>query len=207
MLDELIECFRDAVKVCPSGSHRVIYSLAYILGTRFIHIHSKEDYEEATVLLERILEPGGCPDSFRVIASSLATEIACGGSVFFREAEYSEVALSRLRAESSTPSLDAQLRLSFASNLVDQTNIRFREYGLDENLQEGNSYMSQLVNASSFLSLAESAERLTSSEVVRETYSATDIQQKIEHLEHLLLITPPGTERYTESPQSPSKLV
>ena len=198
ILDELIECFRDAVKVCPSGSHGVIYSLAYTLGIRFIQTHSKEDYEEATVLLERILEPGGCPDSFRVMPSSLAIALARWGSVFFREPEYSEVALSRLRAESSSPSLDERLRLSFASNLVSQTDIRFREYSLDENLQEGNTYISQLVNASSSSSLAESAELLTWSDAVRGTYSTTDIQQRIEHLEHLLLITPPGTERYTE---------
>ena len=198
MLDELIECFRGAVKVCPSGSHAVIYSLAYTLGIRFMQTHSKGDYEEATVLLERILEPGGCPDSFRAIPSSLAITLAHGRSVFFQEPEYSEVAISRLRAASSSPSLDERLRLAFASSLVAQTGIRFREYSLDENLQEGNSYTSQLVNASSSSSLAESAELLTWSEAVRETYSATEIQQKIEHLEHLLSVTPPGTERYAD---------
>ena len=179
MLDEIIACFRGAVKVCLSGSHAVIYSLAYTLGIRFMQTHSKGDYEEATVLLERILEPGGCPDSFRAIPSSLAITLAHGRSVFFQEPEYSEVAISRLRAASSSPSLDERLRLAFASSLVAQTGIRFREYSLDENLQEGNSYTSQLVNASSSSSLAESAELLTWSEAVRETYSATEIQQKI----------------------------
>ena len=171
MLDELIECFRGAVKVCLSGSHAVIYSLAYTLGIRFMQTHSKEDYEEATVLLERILEPGGCPDSFWAIPSSLAITLAHGRSVFFQEPEYSEVAISRLRAASSSPSLDERLRLAFASSLVAQTGIRFREYSLDENLQEGNSYTSQLVNASSSSSLAESAELLTWSEAVRDLFS------------------------------------
>ena len=73
VLDELIECLRGAVKVCMSASHYVMLELAKTLNTRFMQTHSKEDYEEATVLVERILEPGGCPDSFWVIASSLAT--------------------------------------------------------------------------------------------------------------------------------------
>ena len=198
MLDELIQCLRDAVKVCISYSHRVIYSLAYALGIRFIQTHSKEDYEEASVLLGRMLEPGGCPDSFRVIPSSFAIILAHGRSVFFQDPEYSEVAISRLRAESTSPSLDERLRLAFASSLVTQTGIRFKEYSLDENLQEGNTYISQLIKASSSSNLAESAELLTWIDEVRATYSATDIQQKIEHLKHLLSITPSGTERYTK---------
>ena len=198
MLDELIQCLRDAVKVCISDSHRVIYSLANALGIRFIQTHSKEDYDEASVFLERMLEPGGCPDSFRVLPSSLATALTHVRSVFFQEPEYSEVAISRLRAESTSPSLDEGLRLAFASSLVTQTGIRFEEYSLDENLQEGNSYISQLIKASSSLNLAEYAELLTWSDEVRATYSATDIQQKIEHLKHLLSITPPGTKPYTK---------
>ena len=198
MLDKLIECFRDAVKACPSGSHRIIYSLAYTLGIRFMETHSKEDYEEATVLLERILEPGGCPDSFRVIPSSLAVTLAQGRSVFFQEQEYSEVAISRLRAESTSPSLDERGRLASISSLAIELNSRFREYNLDENLQERNTYISQIVKASSSLSLAESVELLPPLDKVRATYSATDIQQRMEHLEHLLSITPPGTERYTK---------
>ena len=198
MLDEIIECFRGTVKVCPSVSYKVIYSLACTLGIRFMRTHSKEDYEEATVLLERILEPGGCPDSFRVIPSSLAIAIAHVRSLWFREPEYSEALIARLRAESSSPSLDERLRLAFTSSLVTQTGIRSREYSLDEGLQEGSSYMSQIVNTSSSSSLAESAEDLTWLEAVRETYSATDIQQKIEHLEQLLSITPPGTKGYVK---------
>jgi tetratricopeptide (TPR) repeat protein len=82
--------------------------------------------------------------------------------------------------------------------LVDQNRLRFAEYSLDESLEEANSYISQLVNASSSSSLAGSEEFLSSSEVVRETYSRTDIQQTIEHLENSLSINPPGTERYIE---------
>ena len=199
VLGEVIGCLRDAVKMQSPGSydawHEVMYALAYTLGIRFIKTHSKGDYEEATAVLESILEPGGCPGSFRVVPSSLAIALAHGRSAFFQEPEYSEVAISRLREEFS-PSLDEGLRLLFTSSLATQTSICFREYSLDESLEEAKSYISQVVNASS--SLAESAELLSRSEVVRETYSAADIQQKIKRFENMLSITPSGTESYIE---------
>jgi hypothetical protein len=45
------------------------------------------------------------------------------------------------------------------------------------------------------------------SDAVRETYSATVIQQKIQQLEELLSITPPGTKVSQRVPHSPCKLV
>jgi CHAT domain-containing protein/tetratricopeptide (TPR) repeat protein len=202
MLDEVIECLRDAVKVYLPDSydawHQVMYALGYTLGIRFIKTHSKEDYDEATAVLERILEPGGCPDSFRVETSSLAMVLAHGRSAFFQEPEYSEVAISRLREGFSSPFLDKSLRLLLTSSLATRTGIRFREYSLNESLEEAKTYISQLVSASSSSSVTESAELFSWSDFVRETYSATDIQQKIEHLESLLSITPPGTQRYVD---------
>ena len=201
IIDEVIECFRNAVKVCPPASYEVMYALANVLTNRFITRHSMEDYEEATIVLERILEPGGCPDSFRKLPSSLAILLACTRSSYFSEPEYSEVAISRLREGSNSLSLNEQFRLTFTKMLGSQAKLRFEKYSLDESLEEANICLSQLVSAvtaSSSSSLAESAELLPWSEAFRGTYSATDIQQKIEHLEHLLLITPPGTEHYTE---------
>jgi hypothetical protein len=201
MLDEVIECLRDAVKAYPPDSydawHEVMYTLAHTLSHRFMKTHSKKDCEEADALLEKILEPGGCPDSFRDEASELSALLAYWRSAFFKEPEYSEVAISRLRAHLDSPSLDEEHRLSFASAIEIQSRLRFREFGLNESLEEANSYASQLVNASSSSSLAESAV-LSWPDKLRETYSATDIQQKIEHLENLLSNTPLGTERYSE---------
>ena len=200
MLDEVIECLRDAVRefsLAPA-SYKVMNALAYALGTRFRKSHSMEDYEEAIVVLERILEPGGCPDSFRGGPLSLSISLADGRSVIFSDPEYSEVAIARLREGSTSPFLNKKLRLIFTSCLAAQTGIRFREYSLDESLEEANYYISQLVNASSSLSLAESAEVFCSSEEIRGAYSAKDIQQKIGYLEHLLSIIPPETKRYIE---------
>ena len=202
MLDEMIDCLRDAVKVCPlaAASYKVMFALANALGNRFMKTHSKkEDYEEATVILERILEPGGCPDSFRVMPVMFAITLPYERSTFCREPEYSEVVISRIRSEFRSPAFDERLRPLFNSILVTQASLRFSEYSLDESLEEANSNISQLVNASSSSNLAEYAEPLLPQlNAVRKTYSAADIQQKIEHLENLLSITPPGTKHHIE---------
>ena len=200
MLDEVVECLRDAVRVCSlaPASYEVMNALASTLGIRFRKTHSKGDYEEATVVLERILEPGGCPDSFRGAPLSHAISLADGRTGIFPDPEYSEVAISRLREASSSPFLSENLRFVVTACLANHASIRFREYGLNESLEESNTYVSQLVNTSSSLSLAESAELFSGSEEVREAYSVTDIQQKIEHLEHLLSVIPPETNRYIE---------
>ena len=200
VLDEQIECLRDAVKVCRPASHEVMYSLAYALGNRFLTKHSREDYEEATALLERVLEPGGCPDSYREMPSLVAIVLTCVRSDFLKEPECAEVAISRLRAALrggfNYPFLDEKLRRAFTSSLAHRNGIRFREYGLEESRDEANVYVSQLVNASSSSGLAESAQFLPMLEEARETHSVTDLQQYIEHLKNMLSITPPGTKRY-----------
>ena len=66
LLDEVIECLRDAVKVCPPSSYHIFIALVEQLRTRFTKTGSLDDYEEATALLENILDPnrsGEFPDS------------------------------------------------------------------------------------------------------------------------------------------------
>ena len=196
--DEVIECFRDAVKACQPASYEVMFMLAELIGQRFLEKHSPGDYEEAIAILEKLLEPGGCPDSFRRGPLSLASDLACARSDFLREPEYAEVATFLLREELNSPVLDERSRIGCISRLAARIRLRFKAYGLDESLDEVNGYISQLVNASSSSesSLAEYAGGFI--EDVLETYSATDIQQKIQHLENLLSITPLGTEHYIE---------
>jgi CHAT domain-containing protein/tetratricopeptide (TPR) repeat protein len=202
MLEEVIRCLRDALTAHPPVSykayHQLMYTLAFTIGIRFSKTHAKNDYEEASVILERILEPGGCPDSFRDVPSSYAIVLASRRSAFFREPENQEVVISRLRAYYSTfPSFHEGFP-SFASAFAIHARLRFREYSLEESLEEANPYITRPVNASSSSNLAESVELLSWSEAVRETYSATDIKQKIEHYENLLSTTPPGTKRHRD---------
>jgi hypothetical protein len=193
------------VEVCPLGSYDVLYALANQLFTRFTGTHSNVDYEEATALLERILDPnqpGECPESIRVRASSLATQLAFTRSTVFENPEYSEVTISRLRTELSSPSIDERRRLRITESLAIQSRLRFTQYSLAESLEEANSYTSQVVGLSSSPSLAKSGKLFSGSEAVRETYSVTAIQQIIQNHEELLSITPPGTEHHKSASAS-----
>lgn len=200
-LDQVIECLRDAVKMCPSSSHRVLLALADTLRIRFDETHSNVDYEEAWALLERVLDPnqpGECLDSIRVLASHLqvATSLAFTRSLVFRDPQYSEVTTSRLRTLLSSPFVDEGLRFRIPNLLTIQARERFRQYSLAESLEEVQSYASQVVDLSSSQSLKNSGERLLETSAVWGSYSMTRVAEKIQHLEEVLSITPPGTERH-----------
>jgi CHAT domain-containing protein len=202
LLDEVIECLRDAVEVCPLGSYDVLFALATQLFTRFTGTHSNVDCEEATALLERILDPnqpGECPESIRIQASTLATELAFSRSTVFKNPEYVEVTISRLRAELSSPSIDEWRRLRITESLALHIGLRFTQYSLAESLEEANSYTSQVVGLSSYPSSGKSGPReLFFGSAVRETHSVTVIQQVIQDHEELLSVTPAGTEHHNE---------
>jgi len=200
-LDEVIECLRDAVKMCPPGSHQVLFALANTLWNRFMETYSIVDYEEATALLERILDPnqpGECPDSIRDQASTLAIVLAYARSAIFQNPEYSEVTISRLRALLGTPSVDEGFSLQVTQMLAIHARERFSQYSLAESLEEANSYTSQAVDISSSQSMENSGELSLELRAVRESYSMTRMAGKIQYLEDLLSITPPGTGRHEE---------
>ena len=202
LLDEVVECLRDAVKVCPpSSSYHVFFALAQQLDIRFVKTHSLDDYEEAKALLENILDPnrlGGCPDSMRGLASGLAIRLACSRCTFFKNPEYSEVAISRLRRELSSPSIDEGFRFQYSGMLSILVKNRFRNYSLSESLEEANSNSAKVVNLLSSQTLDNFGTLLTRTELenVQNTYSMTELHQKTRYLEELLSNTPPGTERY-----------
>ncbi|KAH9047494.1 CHAT domain-containing protein [Lactarius deliciosus] len=208
-LDKVVECLRDAARLCPPGSesHPVLYALAATSGIRFLGTHSNEDYEEGMALLERILDPnqpGECPDSIRGAALFLASGLAFIRSLIFKNPEYSEIAISRLRAFLNSSPISALARRITTRVLARQNRERFRDYNLAESLEEANSYTSQLVDLSSSQSLEESGEipreirrLLFESDAVQESYSMERMSEEIQHLEELLSNTPPGTPHHT----------
>ena len=201
LLDEAVDCLRDAVKVCPPNSYRVFIALVEQLRSRFTKTGSLDDYEEATALLENILDPnrpGECPDSIRVLASMLATHLAFARCSHFKNPEYSEVAISRLRAELSSPSIDTVLRIQYSGMLSMLVKDRFKDYSLSESLEEANSNSSQIVSLLSSQPLETYGMLLTEIEDVQKTYSMAAVQQKIQYLEELLSNTSPGTEQHTK---------
>ncbi|KAH9025975.1 CHAT domain-containing protein [Lactarius pseudohatsudake] len=199
LLDEVIECLRDTVKVCPLGSYEVLFALANQLSARFFQTCSNDDYEDATALFEKILDPnqhGECPDSIRQAASSHAALNALVRSAASRKPEYTEVAIAHLRAELSSSSIDEKLRYHAAGFLSVLIRLRGGSYGLAESHEEANSYVSRTVGLLSSQSIAKSGEYVSELKAVLETYSTAALKQKIEHLEELISDTTPGTERY-----------
>jgi CHAT domain-containing protein len=202
-LDKVIECLQDAAKVCPPSSHSILYALATVLGTRFHESYSHDDYEGAMMLLERIVDrnhPGECADSIRSLASSHAAFLADLRSHIFENPEYSEVAISHLRAELSSSSLDERVRVRVPGSLAVYAINRFTNYGLADSIQEANAHISEAVRLLSSQSRSQSIQRagefFCESNVIRESYSTTAIQKTIQNLEELLSNTPPGTSNH-----------
>jgi hypothetical protein len=188
-IDQVIECLRDAVKMCPSGSNLVLLRLANTLCHRFTESHSNDHYEEADALLEGILDPnqpGGCPDSIRDQALEISALHACSRSTIFQNPEYSEVTISRLRAFLSLSSIDETRRHSATGMLVLQAGKRFDQYSLAESLEEVNSSVSQVVDLSSSQSVEKSENLFIEPHTVQELYSMTRMVEKIQRLEELL---------------------
>ncbi|KAI9444063.1 hypothetical protein H4582DRAFT_2071659 [Lactarius indigo] len=199
-LDRIIECLRDAARLCPPPSHRVLLGLASTLCIRFMETHSNEDYEEATALLEKILDPnqpGECPDSVRDLVPHLAGSLAFFRSTIFENPEYSEVSISRFRTLLNSSALDGPFRLLLTKVLARQTRERSRHYSLAESLEEANSYASQAVDLSTSQSLEKSREDLIDLVIVNRNsvgkHSMERTTEKIQLLEELLSNTPPGT--------------
>jgi CHAT domain-containing protein len=194
-LDTVIEFMRDEVKKRPPDSNPELFALAIALRVRFNESHSKDDYEEAMALLEKILDhsqPGECPDSIRGVASFLATELADDRSTIFGNPEYSEVTIARLRALFGSSSQFKRSQPELAEDLALAASKRFEQYNLPESLEEAKFYTSQVAELSSSESLEESV-----FSPVLETLPITKMTEKIQRLEELLSITPPGTDCYS----------
>ena len=195
-LDAVIEYLRDAMKIYSSDSLIVLYTLAGALHTRFILTHSSADYEESMTLYERVTDasqPGECPDYIRDLASLGATFVASDRSTLFKNPEYSEATISRLRTELGSSGIDRErCRVELANNLALLVNDRSEQYNLPESLEEAKSYASQVVDLSS----SESWRKLRyfPTGPVLQLCSIALMTEKIQRLEELLSNTPLGTD-------------
>ncbi|KAH9041482.1 CHAT domain-containing protein [Lactarius deliciosus] len=202
-LDQVIGCLRDAVKIHSPESHGVWFPLVMTLLLRFVVTHSNDDYKEAMALIEGVLDPnqpGECPDSVRGHATIFAAQFAHARSVIFQNPEYSQVAISYLRASLSlsSPFLDERFRLQFTENLAMEDRNRFKHYSLPESLEEADSNTSRLVEFSSSQSLEVSGVPILEEDTARESHSTMKMEEKIQRLEELLSITAPGISHYWE---------
>ena len=196
-LNEVIECLRDAVEVRPPDSDRVLLGLANVLSSRACATHSNDHFEDAMALLERIIDPNqseGCPDSIRSAASALASSLAFFRSSVLKNPEFAEEAISYQRAILRSPSINETFRYSTTEALATRARERFTQFSLAEGLEEANSYVSQVVDFSSTRGLG----YLSETDAVYDAYTATTIEQKIQHFEELLPNTLPESEDHRD---------
>ncbi|KAI0293377.1 CHAT domain-containing protein [Multifurca ochricompacta] len=194
-LDEVIQCLRDALKICPPDLHVVPLGLATALTIRFWKIYSNDDYEEAVTLLESIVGSsplGDNPSEIRIQASAFATSLARMRADFFPNPEYLEEAISRCRTLLSSSSLENDLRHSLTHNMAFLAEMRFHNFGLTEALQESRSYTSEMVSlASSSSAHGTSQEQIDTVGAVRAACPMAVVEEKIQNLRKLISKSPP----------------
>ena len=186
-LDQVIECLRDAVKLCPPGSYIMMLSLAEVYQLRTMVSPSIDDFEEMTALLERIADPsqpGECPDSIKDQVSLIVSMLPFTRLVTFQNPQYSEEAISSLRSLLSSPSIDKVVRFATTGAFAICARDRFEIFNLAESLEEANSYDSQVVDFISSQSQEKSGEPLPGQCATRESYltRAEDTLRRIEEV-------------------------
>ncbi|KAI0293149.1 CHAT domain-containing protein [Multifurca ochricompacta] len=195
-LDGVIQCVRDALKILPPGSHRVLLGLAASLFIRYMTNYSNDDYEEAMILLESIITSSPLQDD-QIRASVFAASLAQVRAGFYPNPEYLEEAISRCRTLLGSSSLDNHFRHRFTHNIASLTKKRFENFGLTEDLQEARSYTSEMVSlASSSSAYGTSQEQIDDVDAVRAAYPMTVVEEKIRNLRKLISKTPPGNSNH-----------
>jgi len=91
-LGQVIDCLREALKLCPPDLHQVSLALASALATRFNITHSDDDYDEATAVLDNVIAAPSTLDNpapLQVLASEVVTWLAYKRSLVYKTPEYS----------------------------------------------------------------------------------------------------------------------
>ncbi|KAH9025952.1 CHAT domain-containing protein [Lactarius pseudohatsudake] len=206
LLDEVVGCLREAVKACPPNSHlhQVHLTLADALRHRFAMTHSRDDYEDARALFEKVVDPnhsGENLDSEQLLALLGLYRLAYNRANYFKNPEYFEEAMSHCRSMLGNASLPKDIRSFLTEGLVLCARRRFRYHGLSDGFQEASSFDPELIRIVSSQGPAV-FEPLSYFDGIRETYSKAAIEDNILKLKDLLSNTrlgTPGNSKYLDS--------
>ncbi|KAI0298341.1 hypothetical protein B0F90DRAFT_710441 [Multifurca ochricompacta] len=191
-LDEVIQCLRDALKICPPDLDLVPLGLAVTLVIRFGTTYLNDDYEEAMILLENVIAsnpPGESSIRTQILASAMASTLARLRASIYPDPEYLEEAISRRRALLSSSSLSDKLRHGLTHGMAILAEQRFNNFGLTEALQEARYRTSEMASLVSSSPLG----TFDKVDADRAAYPMTVVEEKIRNLRELISKTPRGT--------------
>ncbi|KAI0250877.1 CHAT domain-containing protein [Lactifluus subvellereus] len=192
-IDQVIECLREAIKMCPPRSHQVHLELflALHLHIRFRQTPSDDDYEEAiTIFNEAIVSDHSedDPSPCRALALKMITELTSFRCCLYQHPESTEEVISLYRSRLACPFPEDD-----CSNLLEHLNRwtvrRLDHFSLAGSSQEALSSASQAVNLRS----TPDPDELF---VVQEGCSVEELEAQIQNLQELFSRTPSGTSKY-----------
>ncbi|KAF8495540.1 hypothetical protein F5888DRAFT_563958 [Russula emetica] len=197
VIDQAIECLREALKICSPGSHkaRVSFDLSNLLAVRFLVHHADENHEEAKVLLDPLAASPSLGDSscsYRHQALALKEALRHAQSIASPNAGKSDGAISRcLSFLDGCSSFGNPLHPIITELLLQMCQM---EQGFDPPQGASAQVAHSNVDPPSFLQLR-SFREVDEFDVVQTASSLTDVMQKIERLQRHFSSTSPLTDR------------
>ncbi len=191
-LDQVIECTREALKICPPDFCDIPLGFASTLSIRYLILHLEDDYEEARAVLEKIISSR--PDN--VFAQGLLAGLVHARSVVYRSPERSEEAMSHLRTFLGNPSLPDTFRASATEAIAIHTRLRFDQFGLTQDLLNARSRISEIADLSPSQYMHTTGRGIAELSVVQAPYNANAVDNQIQQLQELLSASIPRSDQH-----------
>jgi CHAT domain-containing protein len=197
VIDQSIECLREALKTCSPGSHqvRVSFDLSNLLAIRFLVHHADENLEEAKVLLDPLTtspSPGDSPCPYRHQASALKAALGHAQSITSPKTGNSDGAVSRCLSFLDDCSLFGKPLHPIITELL--LPMCQTEQGFDPPQGTSAQVAHSNVDPPLFLQLRSFGE-VDGSDFVQTASSLTDVREEIERLREHFSSTSPLTDR------------
>ncbi len=139
--DKVIECLREANRRLPD-SHDVSTVLALSLFGRFLITYSNDDYEEGTIILNKVIHaPGNGPTPHKEAALRLVTTFSQARSFMFGKPEHLEQAIHSMRTLLDEAPPEGTLHFSVAYGLALFQGSRFGDSVGRSGLQEAEAHI------------------------------------------------------------------
>ena len=194
-VESTIKHFRHLLKVYPSDSGKISFSLANLLAVRFLMLHVTDDYEEGIQVLDKITESSSRnpPSSDHIGASSLAVALRLSRSVMYSTHENVEEAISRCRSFLDHASLFGNPLFPLVTELLERLMDQHSDYSMVDRPGPQEVHTEATVPLSSSVPLGPTENN--DPEVVQLLPPLPVVEEKIRCLRRLHSTVPQGTDR------------